>query len=70
MTFDLLSNLQRSGTYHADDQEAHLKVKPELCHVPQSISLQQYAGPEQNFCPAGVYEYVTDSILKGPNLCP
>lgn len=65
LTFDLLTNLQRSGTYHEDDQEAHLKVKPDLCHVPQSISLQQYAGPEQNFCPAGVYEYVVDGDDDG-----
>ncbi len=60
LTFDLLTNLQRSGTYHDDDQVAHLRIKPDLSNVPESISMQMYAAPEQRFCPAGVYEYVED----------
>lgn len=60
LTFDLLTNLQRSGTYHADDQPAHLRIKPECADVPKNTSLQVYGGPEQRFCPAGVYEYVND----------
>jgi len=58
ITFDLLTNLQRSGTYHADDQPSHLRIKPELGDIPKHVSLQTYGGPEQRFCPAGVYEYV------------
>jgi electron-transferring-flavoprotein dehydrogenase len=65
LTFDLLTNLQRSGTYHADDQPSHLRIKPELGDVPESISMQTYAAPEQRFCPAGVYEYVDDKDAKG-----
>jgi electron-transferring-flavoprotein dehydrogenase len=60
LTFDLLTNLQRSGTYHADDQPAHLRIKSNLKNVPESISMQTYAAPEQRFCPAGVYEYTED----------
>ena len=60
LTFDLLTNLQRSGTYHAEDQPIHLRIKPDLADVPESISLPNYAGPEQRFCPAAVYEYVED----------
>jgi len=60
LTFDLLTNLQRSGTYHAEDQPIHLRIKPDQAHVPESISLPNYAGPEQRFCPAAVYEYVED----------
>lgn len=56
LSFDLLTNLARSGTQH-DEQPAHLKVKPELSNVPTEISLKIYDGPEQRFCPAGVYEY-------------
>jgi electron-transferring-flavoprotein dehydrogenase len=56
-TFDLLTNLQRSGTYHEGDQPVHLRVKKELTDVPGRISYPEYAGPEQRFCPAGVYEY-------------
>jgi electron-transferring-flavoprotein dehydrogenase len=64
LTFDLLTNLQRSGTFHADDQPAHLRIKPECAEVPEKMSLQVYGGPEQRFCPAGVYEYVNDGETK------
>ena len=57
ITFDLLTNLQRSGTFHEADQPAHLRVKAEHAEVPLKISLPTYDGPEQRFCPAGVYEY-------------
>lgn len=57
LSFELLTNLQRSGTTHDHDQPAHLRVKPELAHVPSSVSIKTYAGPEQRFCPAQVYEY-------------
>ena len=58
LTFDLLTNLQRSGTYHADDQPSHLRIKAELADIPESVSMQIYGAPETRFCPAGVYEYV------------
>jgi len=60
LTFDLLTNLQRTGTYHAEDQPIHLRVKPDKADIPLKKSLPIYAGPEQRFCPAGVYEYVED----------
>ncbi|KAM3578076.1 hypothetical protein VYU27_000175 [Nannochloropsis oceanica] len=56
-TFDLLTNLQRSGTYHEGDQPAHLRVKRAMETVASEVSYPEYAGPEQRFCPAGVYEY-------------
>jgi electron-transferring-flavoprotein dehydrogenase len=58
LTFDLLTNLQRSGTYHEENQPSHLRIKPQLSYVPKSLSLPVHAGPEQRFCPAQVYEYV------------
>lgn len=64
LSFDLLTNLQRSGTNHEHDQPAHLRVKPELAHVPEKISLQEFAAPETRFCPAGVYEY-SEADAKG-----
>ena len=35
ITFDILSNLQRSGTMHDHDQLSHLSVKPELSSMPE-----------------------------------
>ena len=58
LTFDLLTNLQRSGTYHAEDQPAHLRIKPDSQEFAESISMEEFAAPEQRFCPAAVYEYV------------
>ena len=59
LTFDLLENLARSGTNHDHDQPSHLKIKKGKENVPM-VSLKEYAGPEQRFCPAKVYEFVTD----------
>ncbi|RLN80354.1 hypothetical protein BBJ28_00012617 [Nothophytophthora sp. Chile5] len=64
LTFDLLSNLQRSGTNH-NDQPAHLRIKPEHTDVPSKVSFPVYAGPEQRFCPAKVYEYTDGSEANG-----
>jgi electron-transferring-flavoprotein dehydrogenase len=61
LTFDLLTNLQRSGTNHAEDQPAHLLIKPKLQDIPKKVSLQVYGGPDQRFCPAAVHEYVDDN---------
>jgi len=69
LTFDLLTNLQRSGTYHDDDQEAHLRIKPGLEHIPESVSMQKYQAPEQRFCPAGVYEYVESKLVINAQNC-
>lgn len=63
LTFDLLTNLQKAGTYHEDDQPAHLRIKPEQQDIPKNVSLQKYAGPEQRFCPAAVYEYVDEKLV-------
>lgn len=64
ISFDLLTNLQRSGTNHDHDQPSHLKIKPQLQSVASDISMPIYDGPEQRFCPAGVYEYVDDPESK------
>ena len=57
VSFDLLTSVDRSGTSHDHDQPAHLRIRPEFAAAPTSTSLPVYAGPEQRFCPAGVYEY-------------
>lgn len=55
LSFDLLTNLARSGTNH-EDQPAHLRVKPGMEHMQQSASTSEFGAPETNFCPARVYE--------------
>jgi electron-transferring-flavoprotein dehydrogenase len=57
LSFDLLSNLQRSGTTHEADQPSHLHIQPGKTDISESISYHYYSAPEQRFCPAGVYEY-------------
>jgi electron-transferring-flavoprotein dehydrogenase len=68
ISFDLLTNLQRSGTNHNDDQPAHLRIKDELSHIPKGESLSKYAGPESRFCPAQVYEYSDEDADGNRNL--
>jgi electron-transferring-flavoprotein dehydrogenase len=57
LSFDLLTNLTRSGTNHENDQPAHLTVKEGMEGDASGVSLPTFAGPEQRFCPAGVYSY-------------
>jgi electron-transferring-flavoprotein dehydrogenase len=59
VSFDLLTNLARSGTNHNHDQPAHLTLKDDT--VPTSLNLPVFDGPEGRYCPAGVYEYVEDN---------
>ncbi len=56
LTFDLLSSVFISNTNHAEDQPVHLTLKNPA--IPTEINLPKYAGPEQRYCPAGVYEFV------------
>ena len=58
ITFDRLSSVFISNTNHEENQPAHLTLKDD--NVPVNINLRRFAGPEQRFCPAGVYEYVQD----------
>ncbi|MEY3799515.1 MAG: hypothetical protein RLZZ406_816 [Pseudomonadota bacterium] len=56
LSFDRLSSVFISNTNHAENQPSHLTLKNDS--VPVDINLKIYAGPEQRYCPAGVYEYV------------
>jgi len=70
LTFDLLTNLQRSGVFHEDDQPSHLKLRENMANIPEQVSFPIYNAPESRFCPAGVYEYVDsdDSGLASKKL--
>jgi electron-transferring-flavoprotein dehydrogenase len=58
LTFDRLSSVFISNTNHEEDQPVHLTLKdPE---VPIAVNLALYDAPETRYCPAGVYEIVTE----------
>ncbi len=56
LTFDKLSSVFLSNTNHAEDQPSHLQLRD--ASVPVEVNLAVYDGPEQRYCPAGVYEFV------------
>ena len=58
ISFDRLTNVAFSATNHEEDQPAHLKLKDPS--IPIDVNLPTYAEPAQRYCPAGVYEVVTE----------
>ncbi|KRB81062.1 electron transfer flavoprotein-ubiquinone oxidoreductase [Noviherbaspirillum sp. Root189] len=58
LTFDRLSSVFISNTNHAEEQPVHLTL--ESSRIPVEINLKRFAGPEQRYCPAGVYEFVRE----------
>jgi electron-transferring-flavoprotein dehydrogenase len=59
LTFDRLSSVYISNTNHEEDQPSHLQLADERVAV--DVNLAEYAGPEQRYCPAGVYEFVEEA---------
>jgi len=58
ITFDKLSSVFLSNTSHEENQPVHLRLRDPALTV--SVNLARYDGPEQRYCPAGVYEFVDD----------
>ena len=58
LTFDRLSSVFLSNTNHEEDQPVHLQVKD--MDIQKRSELGIYAGPSTRYCPAGVYEWVTN----------
>ena len=56
ISFDKLGSLFISNVNHEENQRCHLTLKDET--VPVNVNLALYAGPEQRYCPAGVYEFI------------
>ena len=59
ISFDKLSSVFLSNTNHEEDQPIHLTLKDPT--IPTRVNLPEYDGPEQRYCPAGVYEYVEEA---------
>jgi electron-transferring-flavoprotein dehydrogenase len=58
LSFDRLTNLAYSATNHDPDQPAHLRLTDP--GIPIGVNLPLYAEPAQRYCPAGVYEVISD----------
>jgi len=58
LTFDRLSSVFVSNTNHEEDQPSHLTLMDPS--IPTTVNLPVYDGPETRYCPAGVYEFVSE----------
>lgn len=56
ITFDKLSSVYLTNTFHEENQPCHLTLKDKS--IPITINYKQYASPETRYCPAAVYEIV------------
>jgi electron-transferring-flavoprotein dehydrogenase len=57
LTFDLMSSVFLSNTNHEEDQPVHLRVAD--LELQKRSEHDVYAGLSSRYCPAGVYEWVT-----------
>lgn len=64
LTFDRLSSVYLSNTYHEENQPCHLKLRDPKLAI--EVNYQQYNSPEIRYCPAAVYEIVEEET--GPRL--
>ncbi len=56
LSFDRLTSVSFSNTNHGEDQPSHLTLKDKA--TPADLNYKTYGGPEQFYCPAGVYEFI------------
>jgi electron-transferring-flavoprotein dehydrogenase len=70
LSFDKLSSVYLSNTFHEEDQLCHLHLKDQS--IPISVNLVKFDEPAQRYCPAGVYEVVEEAgdkkfVINGQN---
>ncbi|MBB1362441.1 electron transfer flavoprotein-ubiquinone oxidoreductase [Shewanella sp. SR44-4] len=70
LSFDKLSSVYLSNTFHEEDQLCHLHLKDQS--IPISVNLVKFDEPAQRYCPAGVYEVVEAAgdkkfVINGQN---
>ena len=58
LSFDKLTNVSFTNTFHGEDQPVHLKVLDMA--LQKSSEHDVYAGPSARYCPAGVYEWIEE----------
>lgn len=59
ISFDKMTSVSRANVYHEEDQPCHLVLKDQT--IPIQTNYKNYAGLESKYCPAGVYEYVSEN---------
>ncbi|TQV80265.1 electron transfer flavoprotein-ubiquinone oxidoreductase [Aliikangiella coralliicola] len=64
LSFDKLSSVFISNTNHEEDQPVHLQLKDK--DVPIQVNLRDFDEPAQRYCPAGVYEVISDDQGENP----
>jgi electron-transferring-flavoprotein dehydrogenase len=64
VTFDRLSSVFLSNTFHEENQPSHLVLKDKSLAI--TVNYNKYASPETRYCPAGVYEIINED--KEPRL--
>jgi electron-transferring-flavoprotein dehydrogenase len=64
ITFDKLSSVFLTNTYHEENQPAHLTLKDPSLAI--NVNYLLYSSPETRYCPAQVYEIVKTN--SGPTL--
>ena len=58
LSFDRLTNVAFSATNHEEDEPAHLKLRD--ASIPISVNLAMWDEPAQRYCPACVYEVISE----------
>lgn len=58
ISFDKLSSVFITNTFHEEDQPCHLQLKD--ANIPIHSNLPLYDEPAQRYCPAGVYEVIEE----------
>ncbi len=64
ITFDRLSSVYLSNTFHEENQACHLILRDKNLSI--DVNYKIYASPETRYCPAGVYEIIEEKT--GPKL--
>ena len=64
LTFDRLSSVYLTNTFHDESQPCHLKLRDKALAL--TVNYDKYTSPETRYCPAAVYEIVQEET--GPKL--